>query len=102
MIRSLIAWALKQRIVVVVVALVVAAFGVFGLRTLSVDAFPDVTNVQVQVAAEAPGRPPEEVERFVTVPIEISMRGIPGLVEMRSLNRTTPTCTSRARWCSSG
>ncbi len=87
MIRSLIAWALKQRVVMVVVAVVIAAFGAIGLRSLSVDAFPDVTNVQVQIATEAPGRPPEEVERFVTVPIEIAMRGVPGLVEMRSLNR---------------
>ena len=87
MIRSLIAWALRQRLVMVVLALVIGAFGLIGLRALPVDAFPDVTNVQVQVATEAPGRPPEEVERFVTVPIEIAMRGIPGLVEMRSLNR---------------
>lgn len=87
MIRSLIAWALKQRLVVAVVVLAVAAFGVLGLRSLSVDAFPDVTNVQVQIATEAPGRAPEEVERFVTVPVENAMRGMPGLVEMRSLNR---------------
>ena len=87
MIRGLIGWALKQRIVVVVIALVIAAFGLFGLKSLSVDAFPVVTNVQVQIATEAPGRPPEEVERFVTVPVEIAMRGVPGLVEMRSLNR---------------
>ncbi|GAA4415241.1 efflux RND transporter permease subunit [Quisquiliibacterium transsilvanicum] len=87
MIRSLIAWALKQRIVVAVVALAVAAFGVLGLRGLAVDAFPDVTNVQVQIGTESPGRAPAEVERFVTVPIENAMRGMPGLVEMRSLNR---------------
>ena len=87
MIRSLISWALAQRVVVVALALALAGLGLAGMRKLSVDAFPDVTNVQVQVAAEAPGRPPEEVERFVTVPIEIAMRGIPGLVEMRSLNR---------------
>ena len=66
MIRSLIAWALKQRVVMVVLTLVIAAFGGLGLRSLAVDAFPDVTNVQVQIATEAPGRPPEEVERFVT------------------------------------
>jgi len=86
-IRSLISWALSQRVVVVALALALAGLGLAGMRKLSVDAFPDVTNVQVQIAAEAPGRPPEEVERFVTVPIEIAMRGIPGLVEMRSLNR---------------
>jgi cobalt-zinc-cadmium resistance protein CzcA len=61
--------------------------GLMAVKKLSVDAFPDVTNVQVQVATEAPGRSPEEVERFVTVPIEITMTGLPGLVEMRSLNR---------------
>jgi cobalt-zinc-cadmium resistance protein CzcA len=62
---------------------------VLQLQQLSVDAFPDVTNVQVQVAAEAPGRSPEEVERFVTVPLEIAMTGLPGLVEMRSVNRNS-------------
>ena len=68
-------------------ALVLLAFGLNAARKLSVDAFPDVTNVQVQIATEAPGRSPEEVERFVTVPIEIAMTGLPGLTEMRSLNK---------------
>jgi cobalt-zinc-cadmium resistance protein CzcA len=87
MIENLIRAALKQRLVVAVIALVLIAFGVSAMQKLSVDAFPDVTNVQVQVAAEAPGRSPEEVERFVTVPLEIAMTGLPGLVEMRSVNR---------------
>jgi cobalt-zinc-cadmium resistance protein CzcA len=87
MIENLIRAALKQRLVVAVIALVLLAFGISAMRTLSVDAFPDVTNVQVQVAAEAPGRSPEEVERFVTVPLEIAMTGLPGLTEMRSVNR---------------
>ena len=77
----------QQRIVVVVLAVVLLAFGIDATRKLSVDAFPDVTNIQVQVATEAPGRSPEEVERFVTVPIEIGMTGLPGLTEMRSLNK---------------
>lgn len=87
MIRSIISWSLKNRIVLVALTLVIATFGLFSLPKLSVDAFPDVTNVQVQVATESPGRSPEETERFVTVPIEIAMRGLPGLTEMRSLNR---------------
>lgn len=87
MIESIIRGALKQRIVVAVIALVLLAFGAIAVQKLSVDAFPDVTNVQVQVATEAPGRSPEEVERFVTVPIEIIMTGLPGLTEMRSLNK---------------
>ena len=87
MIESLIRAALNQRLVVAVLAVVLLGFGVSAMQKLSVDAFPDVTNVQVQVAAEAPGRSPEEVERFVTVPLEIAMTGLPGLVEMRSVNR---------------
>ncbi|MBS0347957.1 MAG: efflux RND transporter permease subunit [Proteobacteria bacterium] len=87
MIESLVRAALRQRLVVVVVAVVLLAFGLNAARKLSVDAFPDVTNVQVQIATEAKGRSPEEVERFVTVPLEIAMTGLPGLEEMRSLNK---------------
>lgn len=87
MIESLIRAALKQRLVVVIVALCLLAAGFSAMQNLSVDAFPDVTNVQVQIAAEVPGSSPEEVERFVTVPLEIAMTGLPGLVQMRSVNR---------------
>jgi cobalt-zinc-cadmium resistance protein CzcA len=80
--------ALSQRLLVVVLALVLCAFGIREATKLSVDAFPDVTNVQVQVATEFGGRSPEEIERFVTVPLEIAMTGLPGLVEMRSLNKS--------------
>lgn len=88
MITSMIRAALSQRLIVVVLALVLCAFGLREATRLSVDAFPDVTNVQVQVATEAPGRSPEEIERFVTVPLEIALNGMPGLVEMRSLNKS--------------
>ncbi|MCG5263115.1 efflux RND transporter permease subunit [Cupriavidus gilardii] len=87
MIQSLVQAAIKQRLVVCVIAVVLFFFGLRAASKLSVDAFPDVTNVQVQIATEAAGRSPEEVERFVTVPIEIAMTGLPGLVEMRSLNK---------------
>jgi cobalt-zinc-cadmium resistance protein CzcA len=87
MIAALIRWSLRQRVLVAVLCVVLLVAGVMAVKRLSVDAFPDVTNVQVQVATEAPGRPPTEVERFITAPIEIAMTGLPGLVEMRSLNR---------------
>ncbi len=87
MIESLVRAALKQRLVVAVVAAVLFFFGLNAAQQLSVDAFPDVTNVQVQIATEAPGRSPEEVERFATVPLEVAMTGLPGLEEMRSLNK---------------
>jgi cobalt-zinc-cadmium resistance protein CzcA len=87
MLNAIVRFSLQQRIILVVVALAALVFGVQSLQSLSVDAFPDVTNVQVQIATEAPGRSPEEVERFITVPLEIAMTGLPGLTEMRSLNR---------------
>ena len=87
MLKSLIRAALSQRLLVLVVAVVLVGFGVRAAMRLSVDAFPDVTNVQVQIASEVPGRSPEEVERFVTVPLEVAMTGLPGLTEMRALNR---------------
>ena len=87
MIEKIVRLALQQRVLIAVIAIVMLFVGLMAVKKLSVDAFPDVTNVQVQVATEAPGRSPEEVERFVTVPIEITMTGLPGLVEMRSLNR---------------
>jgi len=87
MIAALIRWSLQERILVAVISCVLLIAGLLAVKRLSVDAFPDVTNVQVQVATEAPGRPPTEVERFITAPIEASMTGLPGLVEMRSLNR---------------
>jgi cobalt-zinc-cadmium resistance protein CzcA len=85
-IRGLVEGALRQRIVIAVLALIGLAFGIDASRKLSVDAFPDVTNVQVQVATEVPGRSPDEVERLVTVPVEIAMTGLPGLTELRSQN----------------
>ncbi len=87
MLEILIRAALRQRLVMVVVAVCLFAFGLDATRKLSVDAFPDVTNVQVQIATVAQGRSPEEVERFVTVPLEMAMTGLPGLDEMRSLNK---------------
>ena len=87
MIKALIRESLTQRLVMTILAFVLIGFGLRATMKLSVDAFPDVTNVQVQIASEAPGRSTEEVERFVTVPLEISMTGLPGLTDMRSLNR---------------
>ncbi|MBL8230168.1 MAG: efflux RND transporter permease subunit [Bryobacterales bacterium] len=86
MLPAIVRSALEQRIVIVVLALMGLALGVDATRKLSVDAFPDVTNVQVQVATEVPGRSPDEVERIVTVPVEIGMTGLPGMTEMRSQN----------------
>src|SRR5262249_54303690 len=86
MVDAIVRRALKQRNVIGLVACIALGFGVDATRKLSVDAFPDVTNIQVQVATEVPGRSPDEVERIVTIPVEIGMTGLPGMTEMRSQN----------------
>ncbi len=87
MIEKMVAFALRQRLLILVAVVVVGILGFFSLKKLSIDAFPDVTNIQVQVIAEAPGRSPIEVEKFVTFPIEVQMTGLPHLVELRSLSK---------------
>lgn len=86
--KAIVSAMLKQRLIVLVMGLILCAAGAGAIKTLSVDAFPDVTNIQVQVATVAIGRSPEEMERLVTVPVEIAMTGLPGLVEMRSMNKS--------------
>ncbi len=88
MLASIVTTMIRLRLVVVVIALALCGAGIYAAKHLSVDAFPDVTNIQVQVATVAIGRSPEEMERLVTVPVEIAMTGLPGLVEMRSMNKS--------------
>tara|TARA_Y100001936_G_scaffold67211_1_gene66161 strand:- start:3125 stop:6229 length:3105 start_codon:yes stop_codon:yes gene_type:complete len=88
MLDLLVRVSIKHRLIVVVTAFILLGLGIRAAQKLSVDAFPDVTNVQVQVATEALGRSPEEIERLITIPIEIEMTGLPGLVDMRSLNKS--------------
>jgi cobalt-zinc-cadmium resistance protein CzcA len=89
MIEKIVRGSLQQRLVVLVFAVALLVAGFFGVKKLSVDAFPDVTNIQVQIATPAPGKSPEEVERFITIPIEIAMTGLPGVTDMRSLNKNS-------------
>ncbi|MBV6448099.1 CusA/CzcA family heavy metal efflux RND transporter [Nitrosomonas sp.] len=88
MMAAIVRAMLKQRLLVLIIGLMLCIAGGFAAKSLSVDAFPDVTNIQVQVATVAIGRSPEEMERLVTVPVEIAMTGLPGLVEMRSMNKS--------------
>jgi len=83
----LVTFALRQRMLIILVCLALIGFGVHAVNELPIDAFPDVTNVQVQILAEAPGMAPVEVEQLVTYPVEVSMGGLPGLAETRSLSK---------------
>lgn len=87
MIARLLEFSLRQRILVLGLACLLSVLGVFAFQSIPIDAYPDVTNIQVQVLTEAPGLSPVEVERFITYPLEIQMTGLPGLTEIRSLSK---------------
>jgi cobalt-zinc-cadmium resistance protein CzcA len=87
MIASLLEFSLRQRILILGVAGIVSVLGVLAFQALPIDAYPDVTNIQVQVLTEARGLSPVEVERFITYPLELQMTGLPGLAEIRSLSK---------------
>ncbi len=87
MIERLIRAALAQRFIVLLVVLGLIVSGVAAFRHLPIDAFPDVTPVQVQVITRAPSLAPAEIERLVTFPLEIELTNLPGKTEMRSVSR---------------
>src|SRR6476620_3142074 len=72
---------------VILAAVILTGFGILAVKQIPIDAFPDVTNVQVQVLATAGGMSPPEVEKLVTRPIEIQMGGLPRLEEIRSVSK---------------
>jgi cobalt-zinc-cadmium resistance protein CzcA len=84
MIRGLVDFALKNRLMVLGGLVILIAWGIFAFRNLPIEAYPDVANNYVQIITQWPGRSAEEIERQVTVPVEIQMAGIPHLTHLRS------------------
>ncbi|RXH14357.1 efflux RND transporter permease subunit [Bradyrhizobium guangzhouense] len=87
MIDALLSFSVRQRWLVVLLALAAGAFGVWNFTQLPIDAVPDVTNVQVQINTRAPGLSPLEAEQRITFPIETAMGGLPRLEYTRSISR---------------
>jgi cobalt-zinc-cadmium resistance protein CzcA len=86
MLNRLIDWALGHRTAVIVGAVLIAVVGFISFRSLPIEAFPDVTDTQVQIITLFPGHAPEEVERQVTLPVEKELNGTPHLSRMRSIS----------------
>ncbi|MBX9701444.1 MAG: efflux RND transporter permease subunit, partial [Acetobacteraceae bacterium] len=87
MIDAILAFSIRQRWLIMLAVLGVAAFGAWNFTRLPIDAVPDITNVQVQINSKAPGYSPLEVEQRITFPIETAMGGLPKLEYTRSLSR---------------
>ena len=85
--NRIIDFSLRHRFLVVLGAVIFACAGAMSLQYLDIDAFPDTTPVQVQINTVAPALGPEEVEQRITMPIEQSIGGLPGLEQMRSISK---------------
>ena len=88
MFQKLIDYSIHHKLVVGVLTLALAAWGVWSLANLPFDSTPDITNNQVQVITQAPALGAQEVEQYITTPIEMALANIPRLTERRSISRS--------------
>jgi len=88
MFNRMIDWSVNNRLLILIALLATMASSVMVIPTLNLDAFPDVTNVQVAVNTEAPGLASEEVEQLITYPIEAVMYALPDVEQVRSISKT--------------
>jgi cobalt-zinc-cadmium resistance protein CzcA len=84
---NFIAFFYRERLLVAVVSMLIVAGGILALRRLNVDAFPDVTPVQVEIDTDSQGLAPQEVEQLITFPIENDMNGISGVTRVESISK---------------
>ena len=87
MVQRIIHWSLHNRFIVLIASLLILGMGLVAATQIPLDAVPDLTNVQVQVLTNSPALGPEEVEQFITFPIENAMSGVPNVDEIRSISR---------------
>ena len=86
MIERLLQWSLRARLFVFILVLFVAGGGYLAFRNLTIEAFPDPTDTQVQIITVYPGQPTEEVEHRISIPIERALNGVPGVYRQRSVS----------------
>jgi cobalt-zinc-cadmium resistance protein CzcA len=87
MIQSIIEFSVRNKLIIAMLTLGLIGAGVFALQQLPIDAVPDITNNQVQVVTVSPSLAPQEVEQFITYPIEVATANIPNVTEIRSISR---------------
>ncbi|WP_019028714.1 efflux RND transporter permease subunit [Colwellia piezophila] len=88
MFNKMIDWSINNRLLVVIALIATMAAAIMVIPKLNLDAFPDVTNVQVAINTEAPGLAAEEVEQLITYPIEAVMYALPDVEQVRSISKT--------------
>ncbi|MEI8004971.1 MAG: CusA/CzcA family heavy metal efflux RND transporter [Bacteroidota bacterium] len=84
-IKDILGFSLKNKFFILFATLVIVVIGIISYRDIPIEAFPDVTNTRVIIIAQWPGRSAEEIEKFVTVPLEIAMNSVQGKTDVRSI-----------------
>jgi len=87
MINKIIAFSIKQKIVIGFFILILILLGIYSAVKLPIDAVPDITNNQIQIITSSPTLSATEVERFITYPVEIAMKSLPDIIELRSISK---------------
>lgn len=87
MINKIIAFSIKQKMIIGFLVLLLIIAGIYSAIKLPIDAVPDITNNQIQIITSSPTLSATEVERFITYPVEISMKSLPDIVELRSISK---------------
>ncbi len=87
MLARIIEYTLNQKALIIIASLFIISLGIYSYVTLPIDAFPDVTNIQVEIVSHANTLSAEEIERKVTYPIEMAMRGLPDIEQIRSVTK---------------
>lgn len=87
MIDQIIAFSVRNKLIIGLLTLALIGGGVWSMTQVPIDAVPDITNNQVQVITQAPNLGTEDIEQFVTYPVEVAMANLPGVVEIRSVSR---------------
>lgn len=88
MFDKIISFSIRNKVTIGVMTLILVLAGVYSAYHLPVDAQPDITNNQVQIITQTPSLGAQEVEQFITAPIELSMANIAGIIEKRSISRS--------------
>ena len=87
MIKKIIDYSLIHPIQILLLTVFLVVAGLYSFKDLAIDAVPDITNIQVQVNTKVEGLGPEEIERLITLPVEMALNGIPGVDQVRSITR---------------
>jgi len=88
MFNKIILFSIKNKLAIGIMTLALVIWGIYSLTRLPIDAVPDITNNQVQIISQAPSLGAQEVEQFITAPIELAMANIPNVIEKRSISRS--------------